>query len=40
VDLVAVDPPTAIGSLALVAPAPNPTSDEMNYSVLLPREAA
>ena len=37
--LVSVDPPAAEGSLALLAPAPNPVRGEMNYSVLLPREA-
>ncbi len=37
--LVSVDPAAAGGSLALLAPAPNPVSGKMNYSVLLPREA-
>jgi hypothetical protein len=37
--LVSVDPPAAGGSLALLAPAPNPVSGEMNYGVLLPRAA-
>jgi len=37
--LVSVDPPAAERSLALLAPAPNPVRGEMNYGVLLPREA-